>query len=239
MNVTRRRSRKRQLHFHPWGFTLIEVLVIIMIVGILAAIAAPSFGSLFDSIKVSQTVTELRSSLQETQRQSIRANKICETQVTSSNENGNNGNENGNNGNGKGNGGNGGNNNGRNVSNVVQGNCLAAGDQQLPGGVDLVTNIQSAAASSALPSSSTTNIRFVPSGSAEFSVLSASAQPSLPTDPTGKLVAYISSNQQVQKKCVAISNTLGLTRIGTYTGNTNPAAITDSGVCTALDWKQQ
>jgi prepilin-type N-terminal cleavage/methylation domain-containing protein len=237
MKVTRRRSRKRQLHFHPWGFTLIEMLVIIMIVGILAAIAAPSFGSLFDSIKVSQTVTELRSSLQETQRQSIRANKICETQVTSITENGKGkGNGKGNNGNGKGNGGN---INSGTVSNVVQGNCLAAGDQQLPDGVDLVTNIQTAVASSALPSSSTTTIRFVPSGSAEFSVLSASAQPSLPADPTGKLVAYISSNQQVQKKCVAISNTLGLTRIGTYTGNTDPAAITDSGVCTALDWKQQ
>jgi Tfp pilus assembly protein FimT len=234
MKVTRRRSRKRQLHFYPWGFTLIEMLVIIMVVGILSAIAAPSFGSLFDSIKVNQTVTELRSSLQDTQRQSIRANKICETQVTSIYEDGK---GKGNQGKGKGNQGQG--NNG-DVSNVVQGNCLTAGNQKLPGGVDLVTNIQSAAApSAASSSSSTTTIRFVPSGSAEFAVVSASSQSSLPADPTGKLVAYISNNQTVQKKCVAISNTIGLTRIGTYTGNTDPSAITDSGICTALDWKQQ
>jgi type II secretory pathway pseudopilin PulG len=238
MKVTRRRSRKRQRHFYPWGFTLIEMLVIIMVVGILSAIAAPSFGSLFDSIKVNQTVTELRASLQDTQRQSIRANKICETQVTSSYDNGKrHGNGNGNQGNGKGNQGNG---KSGDVSNVVQGNCLTAGNGELPGGVDLATNIQSAVApSTASTSSSTTTIRFVPSGSAEFAVLSASSQSSLPADPTGKLVAYISSKQNVQKKCVAISNTIGLTRIGTYTGSTDPSAITNSGICTALDWKQQ
>jgi Tfp pilus assembly protein FimT len=225
MKVTRRRSRKQRLHFKPWGFTLIEMLIIIMVMGVVAAIAAPNFAGLFDSIKVNQTVTELRSTLQETQRQAIRANITCETQITNT-ENAEKGN-----GKGKGNG---------NKTRKIQGNCLASGDQTLPEGVDMTTNIQSIVLTSSPPSaSSTTTIRFVPSGSAEFTVLTTVPLPNLPNDPTGKIVAYISGKDQIQKKCIAISNTLGLTRIGTYSGDTTPEAITDSGTCSALDWRQQ
>jgi type II secretion system protein H len=226
MKVTRRRSRKQRLNFHLWGFTLIEMLIVIMVMGVVAAIAAPSLAGLLDSIKVSQTVTELRISLQETQRQAIRANKTCETQITNTeNEDPKNGNrkksDNG------------------NKARRIQGDCLASGEQTLPDGVDMSTNIQSISTSSPPSGSNTTTIRFVPSGSAEFTVLTTVPLPSLPSDPTGKIVAYITGKDQVQKKCIAVSNTLGLTRIGTYTGDTTPSAITDSGICSALDWKQQ
>jgi prepilin-type N-terminal cleavage/methylation domain-containing protein len=243
----RRRSRKPHRRFWQRGFTLIEVMVIIMVVGILAAIAAPSFGSLLDSVKVNQTVTDLRTVLQDTQRQAIRKNQTCTVQVPNANSNsgngnnGNNGNHgNGNHGNGKGNNGNGNGNNGNgNNSNnlLVQGNCLTSGSPELAENIGLATNLQS---SSATPGSSNTiELEFGTLGSAEFTIQTAITAPATPRDPSGKVIAFAESNPQVQKKCVAISSTLGLTRIGTYTGGTSPREITDSGVCTALDWKQQ
>lgn len=221
MNKTRRRARKRQLRFQQWGFTLIEVLVIVMVVGIVSAIAAPSFGALLDSIKVNQAVTELRSSLQETQRQAIRANKVCETQIAYIKRDGTVSKK-------------------RKKPATVAEACVASDDGEIPDGVDITTNIQSTVVSSSSPTDSgAIAIRFVPSGSAEFTVKTAVSLPNLPSDPTGKVVAYIEGKQQQKKKCIAISNTLGLTRIGTYTGDVDPAAITDRGICSALDWKQQ
>ena len=59
------------------GFTLIEVLVIIAIVGILSAIAIPSFISLINKIDLNNAVTEVRSALQTGQREAIRRSQVC------------------------------------------------------------------------------------------------------------------------------------------------------------------
>lgn len=58
------------------GFTLIEVLVIILVVGILSAIAIPSFISLVDKVNINNAVTDVRSSLQTAQRNAIRRSQI-------------------------------------------------------------------------------------------------------------------------------------------------------------------
>ncbi len=73
-------------------------------------------------------------------------------------------------------------------------------------------------------------------GNPEFSIISAQK---MPADPSGKIVFFDSGNTQGTKRCIAISNTLGLTRIGTYQGDLKPAAITDSGRCTAENWEEQ
>lgn len=59
------------------GFTLIETLIIVVIVGILSAIAAPSFLGLFGRNKVDNALNELRGALQEAQREAIRKSKSC------------------------------------------------------------------------------------------------------------------------------------------------------------------
>ena len=205
------------------GFTLIEMIVIIAVIGILGAVAAPSFMAMMDGVKVTQTVTNLQTALQDTQRQAIRKNQICTVQVPQKNGNGN----------GRG--------NGDGNQNKITGNCLTSGSPELSDNVNLATNMQSIVPVVPLPtvsSSNTVEVKFGTLGSADFSILSAVTLPLLPIDPTGKVVAFV-ENPNVAKKCVAISSTLGLTRVGIYTGSTTPANITDKGICTALDWKQQ
>lgn len=228
---TPRRPNRR----HPQrGFTLIETLIVIALVGILASIAAPSFASLLDSMKVDQTINEIRMALQDTQRQAIRTSQVCVVQVPTT-----------------------GNSPsasplpqwlqaliakyfpaGGSGSKKISGNCLTSGSPELSNAVDLASNLQTAQAA-ASSSSGSVVVQYSPLGSADFVISSAVAPPATPVDPTGKVVAFIASKPQVKKKCVAISSNLGLTRIGVYTGGTNPKDITDTGVCSALDWKQQ
>lgn len=73
-------------------------------------------------------------------------------------------------------------------------------------------------------------------GNPEFVIVSAQQTP---TDPTGKIVFYNPQDSKATKRCIAISNTLGLTRIGTYQGDLKPTSITDSGRCTAENWEEQ
>lgn len=205
------------------------MIVIIAIIGILGAVAAPSFTAMIDGMKVTQTVADLQTALQDTQRQAIRKNQVCTVQVPQKR-----GNEKGNE-KGKGNG------NGNGNGNQIMGNCLTSGSPVMPDNVSISTNMQSTVpvvVPSTLPLPNVIEVKFGTLGSADFSVLSAVKLPLLPTDPTGKVVAFV-ENPKVSKKCVAISSTLGLTRVGIYTGSTTPAEITDKGICTALDWKQQ
>ncbi|WP_249370159.1 Tfp pilus assembly protein FimT/FimU [Acaryochloris marina] len=79
-------------------------------------------------------------------------------------------------------------------------------------------------------------IRFGVLGNPDFSIVSNGNSP---TDPSGKIVFFFPDDAQGTKRCIAISNTLGLTRVGTYTGEMTPLAITTTGRCIAEKWDQQ
>ncbi|GAC1501352.1 MAG: hypothetical protein NVS2B14_14100 [Chamaesiphon sp.] len=74
------------------GFTLVETIIITVIVGVLAAISAPSFLAMYNRAKVNAAVNTIQGALQEAQRTAIRRSQNCSVvldttnnQITSSN----------------------------------------------------------------------------------------------------------------------------------------------------------
>ena len=59
------------------GFNLIEILVVTIIVGIVAAIAAPNFLGLLRRNQVNAALQTLHGAIKETQRQAIRQGRSC------------------------------------------------------------------------------------------------------------------------------------------------------------------
>ncbi|MEO0375720.1 MAG: type II secretion system protein [Cyanobacteria bacterium P01_A01_bin.17] len=284
------------------GFTLIEKMIIVAVVGILGAVTAPSLSKMLDRVKLDQATKEVRSALDETQREAIRGNKSCIVTLNL-------------------------------VESEVTGNCLQAGNRNLPERISLATNMvsnldvglpsgtaetfppaadvastitdvdtglglsrdrptkvavatkpvapkasmtiqiisqapacsqtagqqssnncgnkksnqaqqgQSSPSPSPSPSSPPPGVSVTPIpiqygalGTPNFAVVS---ELSRPADPTGKIVFSLANNESVERKCIAISNTLGLTRIGSYRGDLEPSKITDEGACTATSWTTQ
>lgn len=74
------------------GFTLLELMVVLLIVGIIAAIAVPNFIGLLNRIRVRDSLEKLLGAIQESQKLSIRHGKTCylninpNTNVISSND---------------------------------------------------------------------------------------------------------------------------------------------------------
>lgn len=267
------------------GFTLIEKMVIVAILGIVASISAPGVWGMLNRAKLKQTVAEVRTALNETQREAIRGNKVCtvtlnfvDGKVTGSclktgdrnlaseisiatNLT----------------------NDGSNplvsreskvisdsrmmqgLNNGVSSSLIALSDSPEQGERASIAGMVVQVISPCRPFSSgqcvqvasdfvgdedakdapgTSSsvmsydipIRFGVLGNPDFSIVS---EGSSPTDPSGKIVFFFPDDIQGTKRCIAISNTLGLTRVGTYTGEMTPLAITTTGRCIAEKWDQQ
>jgi prepilin-type N-terminal cleavage/methylation domain-containing protein len=65
------------------GFTLAETLISIMVLGILAAIAAPSFITWYENRKIDNVLTDLEGAIREAQSTSIRRSQACLVTITS------------------------------------------------------------------------------------------------------------------------------------------------------------
>lgn len=203
------------------GFTLIEVLVIILVVGILSAIAIPSFISMIDKVNVNNAVIEVRAALQTGQREAIRRSQVCAV--------------------------------GLNLEAHTVLSYCSSDERNLPDRVDLASNLSK---DSSLPGSPI-KVEFGVLGTAKFDTLEAdddednqgnSSSSKIETkylevslskpsnhqsDPSGKIVFYV-ANSSLNKKCIAISNTLGLTRVGNYTGEIKKNSnLAQKGVCRA------
>ena len=246
-----------------------EKMIVVAIMGIVAAFTAPNVQTMLNRMKLKQAVTDVRGALEETQRVAVRENKLCsitlnlikgevtgDCLIT-----------------------------GRRTLDAelaIATNLLDAssgGVARAPSGpvfTDVTTGIVTpsgnppkvamtpqasddpdapkAAVQIQIISAAGGNcgsqgegikhceqtivpIQFGALGNAEFEV--ATNQSDSPHDPTGKIVLYLPEHDGIEKQCVAISNTLGLTRLGKYTGTLAPAEITDSGTCTAIDWEEQ
>ncbi len=65
------------------GFTLTEMVVTIIIIGVIAAIAAPNFLGLLNRNRVNEAVRQIAGAIKEAQRQAIKDSSSCTVNVTS------------------------------------------------------------------------------------------------------------------------------------------------------------
>ncbi|WP_052055809.1 Tfp pilus assembly protein FimT/FimU [Myxosarcina sp. GI1] len=63
------------------GFTLAELLITLIIVGVIAAIAAPNLLGLLNRYRVSAALDKVEGAIKETQRQAMRQGKICRINI--------------------------------------------------------------------------------------------------------------------------------------------------------------
>ncbi|MGB7417032.1 MAG: prepilin-type N-terminal cleavage/methylation domain-containing protein, partial [Thermosynechococcaceae cyanobacterium] len=62
---------------HPNGFTLAELSVILAVIGVLSAIAIPSFLSWYQSKQLDDALSRLENALRESQQQAITRSRTC------------------------------------------------------------------------------------------------------------------------------------------------------------------
>lgn len=184
------------------GFSLLENTIIVVVLGILLSLSTPSLLSMVDRARLNQAVADVRGALVEAQRQAIRKSEPCTITLNI--------------------------NHGKVKDADHDGNgikdCLVTGERKLPEKIKMVTNLAS--------NTSDVKISFGILGTAQFNIQVSTLSGGSVSDPSGKIVFYISQGSTQDQKCIAISHTLGLTRVGNYRGPLTGPEITRLGVCT-------
>lgn len=166
------------------GFTLIETLTVLIIIGILAAITAPSFLSLFNREKVSSARDQLRGALQEVQREAIRKSKTCSVYVPDGNQ--------------------------------IISNCFIAADRTSTGLSGAFSSLNGLPSKTLDKVSITSNLNTTKE--IKFSFRGNTSM----NGTIGTIVLSSSDDSTDKKKCLVISNGIGIMRTGKYTGSTTP-----------------
>ena len=74
------------VHKQEPGFTLTEVIVVTVIVGVIGAFAVPNFFSLLNRNRVDQAVGEIEGTLREAQKVAIRNSRSCTISIDTTNK---------------------------------------------------------------------------------------------------------------------------------------------------------
>ena len=239
------------------GFTLIENAIILILIGVLATIAAPSMTQMLTKIELNKSVVAVQTSFSSAQRQAIRVQRVCEVGILENRDP---------------------DNDDKLLSpSIVYSECLPVKDSPLSeetivatnlkplqednGGANLVNpNSTSKIVQGAYewcveheshnhdywddvckhfqqkPSLEFAQLYYRPDGAVKFWIHS---QSSTPSDSSGKMVFYKAGDSKKKPKCLVMSRRLGLLRVGQYSGSLDPTEMTENGACTSDDWDKQ
>lgn len=194
LNVTKHRNDE--------GFTLLEVLTVVVIIGIISAIASPGMLGFLARSKVTAAQGELQGLLQEAQRSAIRESDSCSITLPATNSKSSD-----------------------QADSVlsVSASCVGTGKQELE---EVLIRHNFADVSPTYDGTATfTAELFNYQGSTDESLV-------IPLGETsGNLIIVLSteSDSTISQKCIVVSDGLGLIRAGNYSGDSSAAL--DSALC--------
>jgi type II secretory pathway pseudopilin PulG len=172
------------------GFSLIETMAIIVVVGVLSAIIAPSFSAGAERRKLDDAIAQLQGAIQETQQQSIRQSQACSITIDA---------------------------NALTVTTTSSpSNCLPTGSRSLNNSGLSSNSGQSNGFAMATDAASTTpTIAFTFRG----------------TTSTANVFVLYKPNSSIPMRCLAVSQGIGIIRIGQYNSLTNPPITVSASNC--------
>lgn len=179
------------------GFTLLEVLTVVVLVGIMSAIAAPGMLGFLARSKINSALGSFQGVLQESQRAAIRESKDCSIEMPASGTKSS---------------------NTSNSQIEISGSCLSTGAQQAE---DVMIRHNFATVSA--PDEGTGDSY---NGTSVLAAELFDFKGSTDTSLSSNLVIVISSDKDdVFQKCIVVSDGLGLIRVGNYPPNDISTAI--------------